>query len=808
MSGGPTEDETCSDVVLPALAASGWRPDQIRPQYPLVASRVVSLGGASRELGSGRVDYVLEIVPGLPVATVEAKRSLRRATDGLQQSIRYAQQLDVPTALATNGADVVERDVRTGRERDLSAYPTPVEAWARYVDHHGLTQAAEEGLRQPLNRQRRTAALEVMTPRWYQTVAIHRVLRSLLAGERRVLLLMATGTGKTFTAMQLVSKLRSYWTATDPTGNHRVLYLADRDALLEQPMRKDFVPAFGSDAVTRVRGTARMGRDVYFATYQALSGPGDDETLFHDYPPDFFDLVIVDECHRGSASEQSSWRRVLEHFAPAVQLGLTATPLRDANVDTYQYFGHPLFEYSLRQGIEDGFLAPYRVRRVVLSPDAEGWRPAPGQVDRFGADIPDDVYGTRDFERVVSLLARTRLMARHLSRRLRPDPTARAIIFCQDVEHAEQVRAALVEENPGLVRADPEWVVRIVGVENEKARLLEAFLDPESDSPVVATTSRLLSTGVDVEDLKFVVLFRPVGSMVEFKQIIGRGTRLYPDKGKTAFEIVDYVGASAKFADPEFDGPPQQVREEEVDAGGDVVAVDGRPVTDAGPDAELREAEPLYEAGGSGEVTPDGTAEPGAADVPSTRRKLYVDGGEPRLVGESYSVPRSVDGRLQLLEYGQYVGDQVRRLFPSPEGLMQRWATGPTRQEVEALLDEHGIDAEQLTTVAEMPGADVVDVLRHLAWDLPVPTRAHRASRARQEHAEELAALSVQARAVLEALLDRYAKHGVGEVTAGEALQVAPLSGLGTPVEIARYFGGPDLLHARIDDLQRWLYSA
>ena len=807
MSGGPTEDETCRDVVLPALAASGWRPGQIRPQYPLVASRVVSLGGASRELGAGRVDYVLEIVPGLPIATVEAKRSFRRATDGLQQSVRYAQQLDVPTALATNGTDVVERDLGTGRERELASYPTPVEAWTRYVDHHGLSDEAQEGLRQPLNRRRRTAALEVMTPRWYQTVAIHRVLRALLAGESRLLLLMATGTGKTFTAMQLVSKLRSYWAEADPRGNHRVLYLADRDALLKQPMGKDFIPAFGSDAVTRVRGSARMGRDVYFATYQALSGAGDVDTLFRDYPPDFFDLVVVDECHRGSASEQSSWRQVLEHFAPAAQLGLTATPLRDANVDTYEYFGDPLFEYSLRQGIEDGFLATYRVRRVVLSPDAEGWRPAPGEVDRFGANFPDDVYRTPDFERVVSLLARTRLMARHLSRLLRPDPTARAIVFCQDVEHAEQVRAALVEENADLVRTDPEWVVRIVGVEDEKERLLAAFLDPESDSPVVATTSRLLSTGVDVEDLKFVVLFRPVGSMVEFKQIIGRGTRLYPDKGKASFEIVDYVGASAKFADPEFDGPPQRVREESVNDVGDVVSVDGEAGAD-GSVPELREAEPPYEAGGFGELPPETGVAARVDNVPVRRRKLYVDEGEPRLVGESYSVPRTVDGRLRLLEYGEYVGDQVRRLFPSPEGLMQQWSAGPTRQQVAALLDEHDIDAERLAASAGMPGADPVDVLRHLAWDLPVPTRAHRASRARQEHADELAAMSEQARAVLEALLDRYAEHGVDEIAAGEALQVEPLSSLGTPVEIARFFGGPQALHARIDALQRWLYSA
>ena len=457
-------------------------------------------------------------------------------------------------------------------------------------------------------------------------------------------------------------------------------------------MSNDFTPAFGTDPIKRVRGRVDRARELYFASYQAMSGPGDLTTLFADYPPDFFDLVIVDECHRGSASTDSSWRAVLDHFAPAVQLGLTATPKRDDDVDTYAYFGNPVFEYSLRQGIEDGYLAPYRVRRVVLSPDAEGWTPSQGQLDRFGRDIPEGVYSTRDYERVLSLLVRTQLMARHLSRTLRKDPTARAMVFCVDQEHAEDVRAALVAENPELVRDDPEWVVRIVGAEPERVRLLEAFSDPQLDSPVVATTSRLLSTGVDVQDLELVVLFRPVGSMVEFKQIIGRGSRLYPDKGKTSFEIIDYVGATAHFFDPDFDGYPLHITRETVDETGDAVGEDESvPVADnAEPaDDQVAEPQPDFEAANPPDLE-------GADEQRPARRKLYVDNGDFAVVAESTHVPDTTTGQLRLTEYGQYVSEQVHVLAGDAADLAARWASVPDRAAIAGHLAARGIDVDEL----------------------------------------------------------------------------------------------------------------
>jgi len=721
----------------------------------------------------------------------------------MAQALRYAQQLDVPVAYSTNGHGIVEHDLVAGTERDVDTYATPAELWSAYRIRHGLDDSGATLVGQAFNRGRLDIEGNVISPRWYQTVAVHRVLRSIATGSRRVLLLMATGTGKTFTAMQIVAKLRTYASETRPDRTFRVLYLADLDALLTQPMSKDFRPAFGDGPVHRVKGGLNTSREIYFASYQAMTGSGDVDTLFREYAADFFDLVIVDECHRGSASADSSWRRVLDHFTGAVQLGLTATPKRDAHVDSYAYFGHPVFEYSLRQGIEDGFLAPFRVRRVVLSPDAEGWQPDEGQLDRFGRDIPDGLYGTRDFERVVSLLARTELAAHHLSTILRRDPTARAMVFCVDQQHAEDMRRALIDANPDLVAKDPEWVARIVGAEPEKVRLLEAFTNPMDDSPVVATTSRLLSTGVDVEDLKFVVLFRPIGSMIEFKQIIGRGTRLYPAKGKTSFEIVDYVGATAKFDDPDFDGSPIRTSKEQVDDAGDVTATtdDGDIDDEVPPDDEsVAEPDPGFTPS-----DPTGPAPPGPVPAPV---KLYVDYGDFHVVAEAVQVPDTSTGRLRLTEYGEHVRGVVLSLAASADALTAQWARSLSRVEILEELSARGITLAELSAGRTPADTDPLDVLLQVAWNLPARTRSERARRVREAHAEEIAGLSAVAQQVLTTLLDRYTVHGIDDVTSNDVFSVPPLRSVGSPTEIARAFGGASAWHDQLDRLQDWLYSA
>lgn len=798
---GRREVDTCRDFVLPRLAEAGWTVDMIRPEYPVAADRVALGDGVVRDLGDGRVDYVLEAVAGVPVAVVEAKREYEQPELGLQQAIRYAQQLDVPIAYATNGHSIVQRDLTTGKEQRVESVATPAELWSAWVDHHGVESEGAHLLAQPFNRKRTSVAGEVITPRWYQTVAVHRALRAMAAGRSRVLLLMATGTGKTFTAMQVVSKLRTYHAARFPERNYRVLYLADLDVLLSQPMRKDFIPAFGGEPVHRVKGGLVLSREIYFASYQAMTGTGDTEALFHDYPRDFFDLVIVDECHRGSAAENSTWRRILDHFASAVQLGLTATPKRDATVDSYEYFGNPVFAYSLRQGIADGYLAPYRVRRIVLSPDAEGWSPSPGERDRFGREIPEGVYSTRDYERVLSLVMRTRLAAHHLSKTLQRDPRARTMVFCVDQQHAEDMRAALVAENPDLVTADPEWVVRIVGDEPERVRLLEAFMDPEAISPIVATTSRLLSTGVDVEDLKYVVLFRPIGSMVEFKQIIGRGTRLYPDKGKTSFEIIDYVGATALFNDPSFDGFPTRVDVEFIDDTGDVIAAD--PSSEGAHAAEPFAATVAEPMPGFDVHNPE--EEPDAGPHP---HKLFVDGGDFRIVAEAVQVPDTSTGHLRLTEYGEYVRGAVRTIAGSAGDLTARWAHAPSREVVIAELRTRDIELSDLVGDDMLGTCDPLDILLQLVWNVPAQTRSERARRARAAHANEIARLSAKAQDVLNALLDRYSAHGVDEITSGEVLMVEPLRSLGSPLDIATEFGGAEGWHNQVEQIQRWLYSA
>lgn len=804
-SEGELEKATVQQRVVPALLEAGWDEAQFVYEYRLQAQKVISGGAVYRVMPDGYADIVLEARSGLPVAVVEAKRKYRTADDAIQQAVKYAQQLDVPFAYGTNGVDIIERNMRTGGERHVTDYVPPAVAWSEYLALTGIDDEQAELVVQPFNRGRRSVTGDVVRPRYYQAAAINRVLTAIAKGDRRILLLMATGTGKTFTAMQIVSKLRSYESLVRPGRNYRVLYLADRDALLSQPMRKDFTPAFGNEALTRVFGRADTSREIYFATYQALSGANPDSTfdtastIFASFRPDFFDLVIVDECHRGSADADSSWRRVLDYFQSAVQLGLTATP-RDDTVHSYEYFGNPVFTYSLREGIADGYLAPYKIRRVVLTPDAEGWEPTEGERDRYGREIPEGIYSTRDFERTVSLLARTQAAARHLSATLRRDSEARAVIFCVDVEHANDMRSALIAQNPDLVLRDPEWCVRIVGIEGEKERLLEDFTDPTRNTPVVATTSKLLSTGVDIEDLKFVVLFRPVGSQIEFKQIIGRGTRLYPDKGKTSFEIIDYVNASIHFEDPGFDGFPTNIVIEVIDGDGEVVDTDvetPKPPDDFDSETDFEPTDGEYEPG---------TGQPDGPEPEPERRKLYVDGGEFHVETEAVLVPSVIGRGLRLTEYGQLIRDRLQ-VVGSEGDLRRHWAAATSRHQLLAELAASGIDVEDLTSQAVGEGTDPLDLLMHLAWNTPMRTRAERTRRVREQRAMDIASMSEQARRVFEGLLQRYELHGVEELETLEVLRQEPLSSIGSPVEIARAVGGKAGLTEQMHRAQEWLYA-
>lgn len=823
IKGGPDESDTCRDYVRPALTRAGWTDDQIHEQFRVQADlpggRLPPLGQRKR-----RADYVLELEPGLPLMVIEAKRLWARPGDGIQQSMRYADKLGVPLALSTNGAAWVLYDAVTGQQQAVDGVPTPTEAWDLLVSSRGLHQQAQDLFRAPFNRQHQNADGSVKELRYYQRRAIHEVLVAMAAGQRRVLLVMATGSGKTFTSLQLVWKLWSYRRRIQQaTGerNFRVLYLADRDILVRDPMRKNFQRVFG-DAVVRVSTRdARHSPDIYFATYQGLTTAHPDpdvpaegveaRELLQNYPRDFFDLVVVDECHRGSARADSEWRGILEHFDAAVQLGLTATPVEHNGVDTFEYFGNPVFTYSLAEGIEDGFLAPYTIRRVVFDVDADGFEVAEGQRDADGQLIPAGTYGTRDYERRLRLPDRTRAMARRIVDVI-SETEDRAVVFCVDAAHALAMAEELRNLRPERTRENPEWVSRIMSIEREKDRLLEQFTDPERDIPQIAVTSSLLSTGVDIEDLKYVVLARSIGSMPEFKQIIGRGTRLYPDKGKTEFEIIDFVGATDLFRDPAFDGPPLRTPStERLAPDGDVEAGTVEPVGEENgetspPVVTVAEPEAPYQGGGEWE--------PDAGPVGPDRRPREVfvlDGVQVNLTGEGFWVHDVSTGKPRLVRYVDWTRERILEGFDRPEALLHAWSDPRARADVVTFLSANHVDparlAEELGRAADGP-VDTVDQLLHLAWGLPTLTRAERARRALSEHQAELDAYPKQAREVLELLLDRYAEAGIDEISARSVVQVPPLSAMGSPTQIAGRFGGPEAWHRARVEVQAWLYSA
>jgi len=565
----PTEADTCRKYVLPKLYAANWSDDQISEQKTFTDGRIVVAGAKVRRRPQKRADYLLRYTRDFMLAVVEAKVSYKKPGDGLQQAKEYAQILGLKFAYATNGHGIVEHDFLTGKDTDLDAFPTPPALWQRLRKGEGIeTQEAADRLLTPYHH------LSGKIPRYYQEIAINRTVQALLQGKPRILLTMATGTGKTLVAFQICWKLwSSRWNRTGEYRRPKILYLADRNILVDDPKDKDF-PPFG-DARWKIEGEAVKGREMYFAIYQAIAKDERRPGLYREYAPDFFDLIIVDECHRGSAADESNWREILEYFQPAYQVGMTATPLREDNRDTYRYFGNPLYTYSLRQGIEDGFLAPYRVHRIVTTADAAGWRPSKGELDRYGREIPDGLYGTQDFERVVALKARTQAIARHLSNYLRKtDRLAKTIVFCVDQEHAEEMRKALNNENADLVKDHPDYVCRVVSDEGQVGRgHLSNFQELEKTAPVILTTSQMLTTGVDMPTCKNVVLARVINSMTDFKQIIGRGTRVRDDYGKLYFSILDYTGSATRlFADPDFDGEPTRITEEEMNGEGETVA--------------------------------------------------------------------------------------------------------------------------------------------------------------------------------------------------------------------------------------------
>jgi type I restriction enzyme R subunit len=782
-----TEADTCRKYVLPKLYAAGWNDDQINEQKSFTDGRIVVVGDKARRRPSKRADYLLRYARDFMLAVVEAKAAYKLPGDGLQQAKNYAEVLGLRFAYSTNGHGIIEFDYTTGHERELKAFPTPNELWQRLRSAAKLTDdETANKLLTPAN-----AAIN-KGQRYYQEIAINRVIQAILQGDKRVLLTMATGTGKTAVAFQICWKLWSMrWNRTGEHRRPKILYLADRNILIDDPKDKMFT-TFGDARWKIENGEVNKGREMYFAIYQAIAKDEHRPGLYKEYAKEFFDLIIVDECHRGSAKDDSNWREILRYFQPAYQLGMTATPLREDNRDTYRYFGNPLYTYSLRQGIEDGFLAPYRVHRIITEWDAAGWRPSKGDLDRYGRDIPDAEYQTVDFERAVALKARTEAIARNLTAFLKKtDRFAKTIVFCVDQEHADEMRRALKNLNNDLTKLYADYVCRITSEEGTVGHgYLSKFQELETITPVIVTTSQLLTTGVDIPTCKNIVIARVVNSMVEFKQIIGRGTRVRDDYNKLYFNILDYTGSATRlFADPDFDGEPAYITEQEMNETGETIN-----------EIVTEETNVAEQEGESGPVISD--------DLEGSRRKYYFDGGQVEIAAHLVYELDPDGKQLRVVKFSEYAAEKVRTLYPSAADLRKQWADPMMRAEIISKLEERGIDFDQLRSSSNQPEADPFDLLCHLAFNGPLRTRRERADRVKKEEKSFFERYGPEAKAILGDLLEKYSEHGTAQFVIPDVLKVPPISERGNVIEIARLFGGPEKLREAVNELQALLYAA
>ncbi len=776
------EADTCRTYIVPELKTAGWEDETIIEQMVLTPGRIVPIGDRHIRKGGLRPDYILFIRQNIPIAVIEAKAEDAHPAKGLQQAIQYAEMLDVKFAYSSNGKGIVEHDFVTGVERMLDTFPSPDELWGRLKGTFQFAGPKDEA--DALSQYWQEVGGKA--PRYYQQVAINKAVHAVLAGQKRILLTMATGTGKTFVAFQIA------WRLWKTKRKKRILYLADRNVLIDQAKDRTFSPM--GQALQKIQGKAVKSREIYFALYQALANPVTGENLYEKYPRDFFDLIIVDECHRGSANEYGSWRKILDYFEAATQIGMTATPRRSDNADTYEYFGEPLYTYSLRQGIEDGFLAPYRVYRVIPDVDVSGLQVDPGVLDRFGREIPPGLYGTKDFERLVSLLARTEVVAKHLTEYLkRTNRFDKTIVFCVDQEHALDMRLALNNANADLTKIHLHYVERVVSDEGGRGRaFLDDFQYPDKNLPVILTTSQMLTTGVDAPTCRNVVLFRAINSMTDFKQIIGRGTRVAEEHNKFWFTIIDYVGATQLFYDPAFDGDPVRVTKTEIDDEGNEIKVEDS--EDGTLEFETPHPGPLPQGEG--------------IKVGELPRKYYLDNVQIYIAGEQAFELDPEGNVLKTVEFTDYVTQNIRRLNLTLEHLKQAWPLAEQRREILEQLRARGIDPDHLAHVTHQEEADALDLLLHVAYNAPLVTRRERAEKLRQKKANFFNTFTPAAREILDTLLEKYADYGIGEFDQlPRVLQVSPFDQYGTTHDIYRLFGGAEKLLQAVDELQKFLYE-
>ena len=764
-----SEEDIKLRLITPAIVEkAGWSKENIRMEFPLTDGRVIILGKSHGVQQPKRLDYLLRLNAHQMIAVVEAKSARKDLTTGIQQAIEYAVALHLPFAYASNGKAFLEHDMLTGAERQFSMdeFPTSEQLKQRAIREKNLTPEQAEVMETPYYFDRFSHE-----PRYYQRNAIDLTLEAVAKGQNRILLVMATGTGKTYTAFQIIWRLRAAGL------KKRVLYLADRNILIDQTMNQDFKPF--QKIMTKVQDkTMDSSYEIHMALYQQLvSADPDTEDAFRQFQPDFFDLILVDECHRGSAKEESNWRKVLDYFSSATQIGMTATPKQDREADNIDYFGEPLYTYSLKQGIEDGFLAPYSVTKSLLNVDLTGYTPRRGETDLYGNEIPEDWYSRKDFGRDITIRLRSKIIAQRITEKLRQiGRMTKTIVFCTDTDEAEVMRMLLSDLNQDMMRKNPHYVMRITGDDPEGKKQLSNFIDPDMAYPTVVTTSELLSTGVDCKTVGLIVIDKEIGSMTEFKQIVGRGTRLLKDHGKWHFEILDFRNATDLFRDPAFDGDP---------------------LPSSGDDP-YRDPERKPEVPDDVVIIDD--------DPKPKKKKLVVNGQEIRIQTEIVSV-LGADGRtMETTNITDFTRRSIRNRYATLDDFLHRWTETERKQ---AILDELADENVLIDAVRQanptLEESDIFDVICHVAYGQKPLTRRERVNNVRKRNI--FAKYGPECRAVLEALLDKYADQGILNMENPATLQLAPFSQIGTPVKIAKLFGGKAQFLQAVRELELELYK-
>ncbi len=791
-----SERDICTKFITPAIEKAGWdKHSQLLEEVSFTDGKIFVRGRLTARGKAKRADYILYYKPNIPIAIVEAKDNNHSVRSGIQQALDYARILDIPCVFSSNGDgflfhDRSSDDQNIEQELSLDDFPSPQRLWEIYKKYKGITTTEEETI----------VAQEYFfdgtgrRPRYYQQIAVNRTVEAIAKGQNRLLLVMATGTGKTYTAFQIIHRLWKSGT------KKRILFLADRNALIDQTKRGDFKHFKDKMTVVKQRMVDKS-YEIYLALYQGLSGGEEDKNVYKQFSPDFFDLIVIDECHRGSAKEDSAWRDILSYFNKATHIGLTATPKETKETSNTEYFGDPVYTYSLKQGIDDGFLAPYRVIRVALNVDAEGWRPTKGQLDKHGNAIEDRVYNKKDYDRNLVIDERTDLVAKKVTEFLKGyDRYAKTIIFCVDIDHAERMRSALSRYNADLVKENYKYIMQITGDNDEGKRELDNFINPEERFPVIATTSELMTTGVDAQTCKVIVLDANINSMTKFKQIIGRGTRVNEEFDKMYFTILDFRNATDLFADKDFDGDPIRVKpitqddpidivitEEEDD---NIKAVD----TETGEEVEFKKATIRY---------PDGTQPNGSWVAKEPRQKVYVNG-----VDVSILVSREMyfdhTGKPITVSLKDYTKEIIKGQFASLDDFLKSWNNAERKEAIISELQQQGVMVEALYQAVDRQ-VDLFDLICHVAYDMPPLTRKERANNVKKRN--YFTKYGEQARKVLEALLDKYADEGITNIESIEVLRVNPFDEFGSPLEIINQFGSKEKYLDAVKELEFELYK-